>query len=274
MSRKSVSRKLLLASAAALALTAPALAADLPQPLPPPPVFTWTGIYLGGQIGYGWGDNTGNVAFATPGGIVGTNALGGDAKGVIGGGHVGYNLQINQWVIGLEGAVDGTTLSRNVLIAAPDNTGAIDPNTGLPFPGGTVTGTVRSGIQGSIRGRVGIAWDRLLIYGTGGVAFGGFTTELQLSGTDAAGPFFASGSRSSTRVGWTAGGGVEYAINAHWSVRADYRYSDFGRIRDLPAATVAGLSLSANRHLAQNQVQVGFSYKFDSFAPVPVIAKY
>jgi opacity protein-like surface antigen len=261
-------RKIIVSCISVLALTAPAFAADLAPPPIPVSVFTWTGPYIGAQIGYAWGDNFGNFAFVTPGGIIGASALGGIAQGVIGGGHAGYNLQISQWVIGLEGSVDGATVTRNVISGFPDPT---DP-TGTRAA--SVTSSVRSTVQGSIRGRAGFAWDRLLIYGTGGVAFGGFTSNLQLSGIDVIGPFFASGSRSSTRVGWTAGGGVQYTINNNWSIMAEYRYSDFGHIQDVPVTTVAGLSLAGDRHLVQNQVQVGFSYKFDVFAPSPVVAKY
>ncbi|HTV32372.1 MAG TPA: TonB-dependent siderophore receptor [Methylocella sp.] len=241
-------------------------------PPPPVPVFSWTGIYLGGQIGFVWGDNSGNVVFSTPGG--GADALGSDAYGVIGGGHVGYNLQIDQWVIGVEGTIDGATLSRNVLVLAPD----LADTTGTLMS--TVTGTVRSGIQGSIRARAGYAFDRLLFYGTGGGAFAGFDTAIQLFGCNqlsaASGcgdNFYVSGTRSSTRTGWTAGGGVEYAINNNWSVRAEYRYSDFGHITDTPAFPAVGVTYTANRHLAQNQVQVGFSYKFAP-PPPPVVSKY
>ena len=132
---------------------------------------------------------------------------------MIGGAHVGYNLQINQWVIGLEGSVDGTSLSNTAVGA---------------FGGSTLTAHTNADIQGSIRGRLGVALDRALIYATGGVAFGGFNTDVSLS----APPFFASASRSNTRVGWTVGGGIEYAITNNWSIRAEYRYSDFGTIRN------------------------------------------
>jgi opacity protein-like surface antigen len=260
MSSKFIARKFLLASVGAITLVGPALAADLPPPPPPPPVFSWTGFYLGAQIGYAWGDNAGSVVYASPGGLFGSYSLGNAAQGVIGGAHAGYNYQINQWVLGLEGSVDPTTLLRSVSV--------------LPVDGSTIQGDLRSSIQGSIRGRAGFAFDRLLFYGTGGVAFAKFSSDLQLSGIDLLGPFYAAGSRSSSRVGWTVGGGVEYAINSYWSVMGEYRYSDFGRITDLPAPTVVGTSATANRHLAQNQVQVGFSYKFDSFAPPPVVAKY
>jgi opacity protein-like surface antigen len=120
---------------------------------------------------------------------------------VIGGANVGYNLQINQWVLGLEGTVDGTSLSNTAAAVLP----------GI-FGGGTVSAYTTSDVQGSIRGRVGFAWDRLLIYGTGGVAFGGFKTDVSFAGTAAGGPFFTTGNFATTRVGWTVGGGIQYAI--------------------------------------------------------------
>ena len=293
-----MSPKLLLTSVGAIAFTAPALAADLAPPPPPPPVYTWTGPYAGGQIGYVWGANNGNFAFATPFvgfvgtppdlpvaglGIFGTSAFNGDAQGVIGGAHIGYNYQVNQWVIGIEGAVDGTTLSRSIV------SGFSFPSDVSGLSTATVNGTLESGIQGSIRGHLGYAWDRLLIYGTGGVAFASFTSYLQLNGAFptfvgfnddgsynfAGNGFFAGSSpRSSTRTGWTIGGGVQYAINPHWSVMAEYRYSDFGHIQDAAFSPNAGVSLTDNRHLAQNQVQVGFSYKFEAFGPPPIVTKY
>jgi TonB-dependent siderophore receptor len=239
---------------------------------PPPPVFSWTGFYVGAQIGYAWGDNNGAISYATPGGLYGDPSLGHDGEGVIGGLHAGFNYQINNWVIGVEGTVDPTTLYRNILVLEPD--GLADP-TGDFNIGNTVNGSVHSTIQGSIRARAGYAFDRLLLYGTGGAAFGGFKSYYQLYGTDiyntAAPPvtlpfFYASDTSSSTRVGWTAGGGVEYALNNNWSVEAEYRYSDFGRITDVPSFA-AGITYTASRHLMQNQMQTGFSYKFDSYSP-------
>jgi len=250
---------------------APVRAADLPPP-PPVPVITWTGAYLGGQIGDAWGDNTSNVAYATPGGLSGVGALVSAAQGVIGGAQAGYNYQIDQWVIGIKGTVDVTNLSRRVALGISDG-GATDASGNLL--GGTLAGIVRSNVQGSILGRAGFAWDRLLIYGTGGVALGSFSSQLTISGEDAAGNFYDDSLYHSTaRAGWTAGGGVEYAINNNWSVTAEYRYSDFGHLIDTPAFPVAGLSYTANRHLLQNQMQFGFDYMFDFFAPPPVVAKY
>ena len=265
-------RKILLASVGAVALTgSAAFAADLPYRapppvyLPPPPIFTWTGIYIGGQIGYAWGSGNNNFDGFDPFRLALINtSVGGTPNGVIGGAHVGYNWQVNQWVFGLEGTVNGTSLSNTAVAVFP-----------VAFGGSTLTAHSTADIQGSIRGRLGVAWDRALIYATGGVAFGGFNTNFSIAAP--AVPFFATSSFSNTRVGWTVGGGIEYAITNNWSIRAEYRYTNFGNIRDgLFAGTfpVAGSFVNERRQLNQNQVQVGFSYKFDLYTPPPIVAKY
>jgi outer membrane immunogenic protein len=276
-------RKILLASVGAVVLASSALAAEPPPApppyLPPPPIFTWTGIYVGGQIGYAWtnGNNqfTGFDPFFGPEGALVTTSVGGTPSGVIGGAHVGYQIEF-QWpslsgvVIGLEGSVDGTSVRNTSAAFFPDGT--------------TLTAQTWADIQGSIRGKVGIAWDRALIYATGGVAFGGFNTNLSLanSGAVTGVPFFANGSVSSTRVGWTVGGGVEYAITDNWWVLAEYRFTDFGHLND-GSLTGTGTSLlgvpgsasfDENRRLKQNQVQAGFSYRFDLGYPGQVVANY
>ncbi len=279
-------RKVLMAAAGAVALTGSAALAAPPQPVP---LFSWTGLYLGGQIGYAWADDAANATSFVPGtpgtpgtpavlvpncdfppgspqciltpavpatpGTPGTSALflsapsGTKPQGVIGGAHVGYNLQINQWVIGLEGTVDGTSVSKTVFI---------------PFG---ITSTNREQVQGSIRARAGVAFDRVLLYATGGAAFTGIKNTYSFG---LAGPLFLNESISKTRAGWTVGGGLEYAVTNNWSVRAEYRYSDFGSTTDYPFAALfapMGGLLSVRHHLTQNQVQVGFSYKFDTLAP-------
>ncbi|WOJ89912.1 porin family protein [Methylocapsa polymorpha] len=260
-------RKLLLASVGAVALAGSALAADLPSRAPPPvyvppvPIFTWTGVYIGGQIGYAWGNfnNSWGDGFGSFGGFSD------QANGVIGGAHVGYNLQLGQWVVGLEGDVDGSSLSRN-----NNNRTFFDPALGA-FVSGNINTNLD--IQGSIRGRVGVAWDRVLLYGTGGVAFGGFHTTFNPFFT--VGGAFGSGSANvdTTRVGWTVGGGLEYAVTNNWSVRAEYRYTDFGHTTWDPAFAFDN-GIFIRRHVTENRVQVGFSYKFDTYAPAPVVAKY
>ncbi len=271
--------KLLLPPLGAIALLAPAaLAADLGAPpppppyLPPPPLFTWTGIYIGGQVGGAWGSGSGNFNGFDP--FTGTfinSSIGGTPSGVIGGGHVGYQVQINQWVLGVEGSVDGSSLTKDVNAAFPG------------FLGGAFLKTRTSAdVQGSIRGKIGIAWDRFMIYGTGGVAFGGFNTDFDIASSGfvtprgvVVPPFFASSSFSRTRTGWTAGGGAQYAVTNNWWVFAEYRFSDFGTFRNGAFPNLPnGVFFNGSRRLQENQVQGGFSYKFDTYAPPPVISKY
>jgi len=235
-----------MASAMLVAASASAFAADLPSRRPPPvyapvPIFTWTGFYVGGDIGYTWGTDThtlpsGAVYQATP-------------QGEIGGLHVGYNYQINQFVVGLEGDVDGANF-RN---SAASPAGAVN-STRLP-------------VEGSIRGRLGYAWDRALFFATGGAGF----ADIQHNYTNPLGVSDPGNTYSSTRVGWTVGGGVEYALSNNWSVRGEYRYADFGRQTD----TILLGTVPVVNHVIEHRVTVGFSYKFDMYAPpAPVVAKY
>ncbi len=251
-------RQILLASVGAIAIAGSAFAADLPYRgpppvyVPPPPIFTWSGLYLGVQIGYAWGSDPIDVATnGVPVAFFNTQPT-----GVIGGAHVGYNLQIAQWVVGLEGSVDGTSL-RGSRFSSP-----------VPV---LVEMSTRSPVQGSIRARLGVAFDRVLIYGTGGAAFASIENDYSIGF-----PFFLSETDSKTRAGWTVGGGIEYAITNNWSIGAEYRYSDFGRSPDFPFSSINNGNpaiTSFTHHLTENQVQGRFTYKF-SPAPAPVVAKY
>jgi outer membrane immunogenic protein len=240
--------QILLASVGAIAISGSAFAADLRPPpvyLPPPPIFTWGGLYLGAQIGYVWGSDPIEVDSLVPSAFFNTQP-----SGVLGGFHVGYNLQIAQWVAGIEGTVDGSSLS-----------GTRESDSGVSL------GT-RTDVQGSIRLRIGVALDRVLLYGTGGAAFAGFTNNYEFSG-----PIFLAETDSKTRAGWTVGGGIEYALTNNWLIGAEYRYSDFGHVVDFPFSTLTLGTVIVTHHLTENQVQARLSYKF-SPAPPPVVAKY
>lgn len=231
-----------LVPAAALVAAAPVLAADLaPPPVYPPavPLFTWTGLYLGGQIGYGWGTDRLTVS---PFGF-GTDFT---PNGVVGGAHVGYNLQLNQFVVGLEGDVEGTGISRSF------------------SPGGALYDTSIP-VQGSIRGRLGVAFDRALLYATGGAEFASFDNSVTA--------FRGVDQTSTARTGWTVGGGIEYAVTSNWSVRAEYRFADFGRFSVATPITF-GFGSFVNHHLTENAVRAGFSYKFGSFGGAPAAVGY
>ncbi len=252
-------RKFLLTTAAIAALAGTAAAADLPSRrappvyLPPPiPVFTWTGLYIGGQIGYEFGKSS---ASATSARAFAANAT--NPGGVIGGAHIGYLFSTQSLgagflggggVFGIEGDVDGANYRSTYAL-------------------GPLNDYSRQNIQGSVRGRLGVAVDRALFYATGGVAFGGLNNTYFNTANG------LSDSIGHTRVGWTAGGGIEYAVTNNWSIRAEYRYTDFGTVTDNLAVSTGGATNVRHRE-TDNRVQAGFSYKFNTFGPVPVVARY
>ena len=259
-------RKLLLATATFAALGGTSFAADLPSRrappvfVPPPiPVFTWTGFYVGAQAGYAFGRTTAvdTSGFAP---AVGYNV--GRPDGVIGGGHVGYNFSTQGlpvlgnlipgfggggFVVGVEGDVDGADDHATRVI-------------------GGLNESFRNGIQGSTRVRAGIAIDRALFYATGGAAFAAFTDNFASpTGFD---------TFTHTRVGYTVGGGVEYAINPNFALRAEYRYSDFGTYNSVSGTSFLPNTVNIRERVTIQRVQAGFSYKFDSVTGTPVVAKY
>jgi outer membrane immunogenic protein len=244
--------KLLASTACLLALSGTVIAADLPTQkgpaiyVPPPPMFTWTGVYAGGQLGYQWG-TAGNNGYSVPAlGFLGSRSY--SAHGIVGGGHGGYNYQIDQFVLGIEGDLEGSSYSGS-----------------QPASGGFASLSTREQIGGSIRGRVGYAFDRALFYATGGAAIASLNNSYSLVGTD---------NLYTTRVGWTAGAGVEYAIDNNWSIRAEYRYTDYGRYNDLLTNATLG-TVQTRVHETDNAVRVGFSYKFDLGGPsLPIVGKY
>ena len=257
-------RKIISATLLAVA-SSTAYAADLPSrrappvyiPPAPPPVFSWSGVYVGGQVGYDFG-NVRSTALAT-GSPVGLASNSVSQNGVIGGGHIGYNYATRPMpffgngsaisaVFGFEGDVDGTSAKANYALGAINVSSS--PN-----------------VQGSVRGRVGLAVDRVLFYATGGAAFGGFQNNYfnTLNGLN--------DSFSHTRVGYTVGGGIEYAFTNNLSVRAEYRFTDFGRTYDTLNNSTGGAVTVRQREI-DNRVQLGVSYKFDMFAPAPVVARY
>ena len=272
-------RYFLMASAAAIALCGPAAwAADLPlSPPPPVPAFSWTGVDLGFQAGFAWGNgNLKFTGFDSSAGLPVDSSVVSTHNGAIGGAHLGCNYEINQWVIGVEGSVDLTSSLNTAVFPAA-------------FGVSSLSASTASNIQGSIRARLGYAFDRALIYATGGVAFNDVKTSYLLIGNNSGNPginggnlVFGSNYFSNAPVGWTVGGGVEYAINDQWSVRGEYRYTNFGTVTNAfidggalgSTPGLLGSSLNANRRVNQNQVEAGFSYKFDFGTPAPVVAKY
>jgi outer membrane immunogenic protein len=231
-----------------MAASASALAADLPSRRPPPvyapvPIFTWTGFYVGADIGYAWGYNNYTLAGVLP--------YYNKPNGEIGGLHIGYNYQISQFVVGIEGDVQGADFNNSTTL--------LGLNTSTRVP-----------VEGSIRGRLGYAWDRTLFFVTGGAVFGDIENNYNILGI-----YDPHGTYTKTRTGYTVGGGIEYALSNNWSVRGEYRYADFGRSTDNIFSNLVPGGVPLSSHVVEHKVTVGFSYKFDMYAPPsPVVAKY
>ncbi|MGL4325588.1 MAG: outer membrane protein [Beijerinckiaceae bacterium] len=222
---------------AGAAMIGAASAADLPSrkvaPVAFVPAFSWTGFYVGLQGGYQWGRTTGTLANAA--GLLPDPAAY-NPNGMMVGAHVGYNYQINQIVVGLEGDLEWSDLSgRGISVSlARYHTTNVD-------------------WQASIRARLGIAIDRALIYVTGGVAFADVNHTIGF--TPAVLPYHSYGSM---RTGWTAGAGLEYAFTNNWTGRVEYRYADYGKT----SATSIANNSNDRSHLTTHAVRVGVSYKF------------
>ena len=217
-------KKVLLAGSAliaALSFVSAAQAADMPAS----PSYNWTGLYFGANAGVSWNNSsvdnnyTVDINGSRLGGI--DNKIDSNQAAFTGGGLLGYNYQIDHIVLGIE-------TDFNYLGFSDNNTryGSID------HPGGAIDLATKGSLQtdwfGTIRGRLGYAVDNVLIYGTGGVAYGNVSADGQVTasqgGTDLA-TWHASNSQ--TNWGWTAGAGMEYGID-QWSLGVEYLYVNLG----------------------------------------------
>jgi outer membrane immunogenic protein len=270
-----MSRQFALTAILLLGCAGIAAAADLPtkkSPSPPPPVFTWDGLYIGGQIGGGWArdkvSNSGPVFLP----VIGSGSV--SDSGIIGGAHAGYNWQFGHLVYGLEGDFEGANLSKssNCVIQSMITGVSVTPGGCGQIPNLAVGESFRTALlwQSSARARLGCAFDKVLVYGTGGVAIAGLDTRY----TEVVSllPFISARAEPSfnrTAVGFTLGGGVEYAIDASWSVRAEYRFSDFGKpkpidFNQLTNFAPASPAIRIYHSVDENAVLFGISYKFDT----------
>ena len=253
-------KKFLLSSVALLSLTAGAMAADLPSRRAPAPmiaavpVFTWTGFYVGGHVGYAWNDSDNNldglgtVFTRDAAGVLVPTTLGfgdnGDNDGFLAGVHAGYNFQIGSFVVGLEGDVEGIFGDDD-----DDNFGNVVYLNAAGQPIAYSFAGTSLDWQASIRARAGFAFDRLLIYGTGGFAFGG------LSGGFSNSTFFDND--DDTITGWTLGAGVEWAFTNNITTRLEYRYTSFEGIDSF----FNNISLGGG-DIDFHTVRLGVSFKF------------
>jgi outer membrane immunogenic protein len=262
-----------------------ASAADLPLKAPPraaaPAVFSWTGCYVGANLGGGWTKHH----LATDAPPFPPNLINDTARtainnaglaslshgGITGGGQVGCNWQPTTagWsslVLGIEGDLNGID-------------GDVSRNTGNvvePVSGRTVRSIDDIGVSwfATVRGRIGWAFDRLMIYGTGGAAFANVDASKRFAWDFTDGCPVVNGLNechvgrsSSTRIGWTAGGGVEWAFRDHWSAKAEYLYADLGDVsystfNNAPGFAPPGQVANHTVSTKLQVVRVGVNYRF------------
>ena len=274
------------ATAAALA-AAPALAADLPYRAAPPayvaplPVFTWTGFYVGVNAGGAFRSQRSSISpggkFLTPGVLpagysaaqAGQLVLGSNNNyrtSFEGGVQAGYNFQYGALVYGVEADID--YISRGSRQSSSRAIAAKFPVKPFNFASSLTSTDGRSGNYiGTVRGRLGYAFDRFLPYVTGGLAYGdtGNSRTVSFGGAGIPANAFTSGSGNRTRVGYAVGAGVEYAFTNNITAKAEYLFTDLGRSgsRTLTSAAAPGYTfISTNRNDRIHQVRVGLNYKF------------
>jgi outer membrane immunogenic protein len=214
-------KSFVLATAGIVAMAAgvaTASAADLPrrEPLPAKavpyvaPVYNWTGLYLGINGGGAFGGRSG---------------YGGNATGGLIGGTLGYNWQVGQGVFGLETDLDWASIKGS----------------GTDVFGNSVD--TKNNYLGTVRGRLGYAWDSVMLYVTGGLAYGNLKSTSAL------------GDSSTTRAGWTLGGGLEFAVAGPWTAKVEYLYVDLGDAPTAPGVLNGG-------RFSTNIVRAGLNYRF------------
>ncbi|MBN9218455.1 MAG: porin family protein [Mesorhizobium sp.] len=223
-------RGLLLASALLSLIGGQALAADAIS-AEPAAVHDWSGVYVGGQIGYAFGKS--DAVFSSPNTPVFHASQDYDIDGFLGGVQIGYNYQINSVVLGVEADIAGSDIKGQ--------SGGINPR-------GDFYDT-KVDWFGTLRARAGYAFDSTLLYGTGGLAYGSVENRY-LDGP------FNSFSEKSTKAGWTLGAGLEQAFTDHWSAKVEYLYVD---LRD-QTIDYGGSNTEFDNKLST--VKIGMNYKF------------
>jgi outer membrane immunogenic protein len=284
-------KKFLLTAMMFGALALPAMAADLAPVYHEPVAWSWTGFYIGTSVGGGWMTSNSTEAvtstFCNPAisGCIGfpaaSNALAAaipatyntSKAGFLGGVDVGYNWQLGQFVLGIETDISGASISGSTNV-----TNAVVP---VGFPGSSVvaygTHSEKLDYLGTVRGRAGyLVMNPLLAYVTGGLAYGDATSSNTLATTvvPVCGCSQSPVGESSTskRAGWTLGGGLEWMITPHFTLRGEYLYYDFGSVSYAgptvatfsagpPTAPFYGATTAATADLKGSVVRVGLNFK-------------
>ncbi len=244
------------AIAACLSVVSPVLAADIARPPPPTPapyyapppvpVYNWGGFYFGINGGYGFANGSRTVTLSGNAFVDGTGTESGHLNGFVGGGQIGANWQWDAVVLGIEADFQGTAQSNT-------------ENVGCGFDC-IVTEDIKIPWFATARARAGIAIDRILVYGTGGAAWMNVSDKL----TAAAGGVSATLlDLSTTKVGWTAGAGVEVALAQNWTARVEYLFMDVTpSISGTVPSAIGGGTITENGAIKDNVVRAAVNFKF------------
>jgi len=273
-------KKLAVAISLLLVSTGATIAADMAVKAPPPvPVYSWTGFYIGANVGGAWSHSEdATTTIFSPTGYFATSSIPAIAaagqhrindSNVTGGFTAGYNWQLNTLVVGVEADMNYFGFRGNA------TSGAVYPCCApTAF---TINSSVSTDWLATVRARVGLlATPNLLLYGTGGVAIAEVKANFLF--TDTFATALETGAIRDTRVGWTAGVGGEYALGNGWSFKAEYLYVDLGwpnvtstNLTAFPARIPLPTNVFTHSvHITSNIGRVGVNYKFGG----PVVAKY
>jgi len=238
-------KKLLLAGIAVAAIfSAPALAADYPMKAPPAPsVFNWTGFYVGANGGYGWNDGDPHANITTNLGGAASFTEPGE-KGLFLGAQGGYNWQVGQFVLGVEADFQGANIAGDMPTTLFGANAFSDHRSVRWF--------------GTARGRVGYAFGQLLVYGTGGFAYGEVNNHVITNGV-------ADTKATQDKGGYAAGGGLEWALDQFWSAKFEYEYIHLSDSTGISAPVIPPngvIVFLSPQHNSFNTVRVGLNYKF------------
>jgi outer membrane immunogenic protein len=248
-------KKFVLAGAVVALLGGAASAADLAVKgpyAPPAPVWSWSGIYWGANVGYSWGHSKFDATLTAVGTISHSDRL----DGITGGVQSGYNYQFGVWVLGLETDIQAS--------GQKGSSAATLPRT-------TVTTDHHLDWFGTSRARLGfLATPSILLYGTAGAAYGAVDDSaiINVVGVGTATPSFKD-----VKAGWTAGAGLEGAFGGGWSAKLEYLYMDLGKTEATFATPGLGVVASVSRQTIDNIVRIGLNWKYGGFAG-PVMAAY
>jgi outer membrane immunogenic protein len=248
--------KALLAAVALTSIASSAIAADLPITGPwrsPGAAFSWTSCYFGAHLGGGWArkDITDPVQLVqdtlTPGPVTtGVTTASISPTGVLVGGQFGCDYQFApHWVVGIEGSASGSTMRGDTTVGLP-----------LGFPGEQAFVHAGTDFIPSITARFGYAFDRVLLYAKGGVAWAG--DRYSVTGTFTGTPFDFEG--LDFRPGWTVGGGIDWAFAGHWSANLEYDYYSFGTGSPLMIDSVSGLTGPVNVKQSVQVIKAGLNF--------------